>query len=293
MLAALIVVFREVLEAGIITGVVLAASQGVTHRGRWIAAGIAAGVLGSLVIALFAREIATMFEGSGQELLNAAILAVAVVMLVWTVVWMASHGRQMAADLKAMGRDVREGRRPLAALAIAVGMAVLREGAEIVLFLYGIMASGDESTVDVAIGGAIGILLGAGVSFVLYRGLAAIPVRHLFRTTGVLISLLAAGLAAQSVGIVQSVGLLQRLAEPVWDTEWLLADDSVVGRVLHSLIGYTAQPTGLQVIAYIVILVLIAVLSRIPGRVSARTPPASAAGRADPAPHSPSLARRP
>ena len=261
MLAALIIVFREVLEAGIIIGVVLAASEGVRGRGLWIAGGVLAGVAGSGVIALFASEIAGMFDGSGQEVLDAAILAVAVVMLVWTVVWMASHGRQMAADMKAVGRDVRDGRRPLAALAIVVGMAVLREGAEVVLFMFGIVAAGSETATDVAIGSALGVGGGVLISYALYRGLVAIPLKHLFQVTTVLISLLAAGLAAQVVRFLQESGFVQSLADPVWNTSWLLTDDGPVGRVLRTLIGYSAQPSGMQAIAYVGTLAVIVVLS--------------------------------
>lgn len=103
------------------------------------------GIAGSAVLALFADTIASTFDGSGQDILNAAILSVAVVMLVWTVVWMASHGKHMVMEMKEVGRDVKEGRKPLAALAIVVGMAVLREGVEIVLFLYGIASTGGDS----------------------------------------------------------------------------------------------------------------------------------------------------
>ncbi|TCT07669.1 FTR1 family iron permease [Aquabacter spiritensis] len=262
MLAALIIVFREVLEAGLIVGVMLAASEGIKGRGLVIWTGIAGGIVGSGVIALFAEQISNLFDGSGQELLNAAILAVAVIMLVWTVVWMASHGKEMVLEMKAVGRDVKEGRKPLAALGIVVGMAVLREGVEIVLFMYGIAVSG-ESALNVAIGFALGVLAGAAVSFVLYRGLVAIPVKHLFKTTTILITLLAAGLAAQSVGILQDAGFIQSLSDPVWNTNWLLADDSAVGRVLRTLIGYRAEPTGMQVLAYAATILVIVALSRI------------------------------
>ncbi len=261
MLAAMIIVFREVLEAGLIVGVMLAASEGVIGRGKVISLGIAGGVLGSALIALFAEQISNLFDGSGQELLNAAILAVAVVMLVWTVVWMASHGKEMVMEMKSVGKEVREGRKPLAALGIVVGMAVLREGVEIVLFMYGITVSG-ESPMNVAIGFALGILAGAAVSFVLYRGLVAIPVKHLFKTTTILITLLAAGLAAQSVGILQDAGFIQQLSDPLWDTSFILADDGPIGRVLRTLVGYRAQPTGMEVLAYVATVVVIVGLSR-------------------------------
>ncbi|WP_127091917.1 FTR1 family iron permease [Aquabacter cavernae] len=262
MLAAFIIVFREVLEAGLIVGVMLAATEGVAGRGRVIALGIGGGVLGSALIALFAEKIATLFDGSGQDVLNAAILGVAVIMLVWTVVWMASHGKEMVMEMKAVGREVREGSKPLAAVGIVVGMAVLREGVEVVLFMYGI-AIGGESPLNVALGFALGVLAGAAVSFALYRGLVAIPVKALFKTTTILITLLAAGLAAQAVGILQDTGFIQSLSDPLWDTSWLLSDDGPVGRVLRTMVGYRAQPTGMQVLAYIGTVLVIVVLSRI------------------------------
>lgn len=263
MLAALLVVFREVLEAGIVIGVVLAASEGIRGRGLWISAGVLGGVLGSGVLAIFAESISNLFDGSGQEVLNAAILAVAVVMLVWTVVWMASHGREMVIQMQAIGREVQEGRKPLTALAVVVGMAVLREGAEVVLFAYGIMSTGMESVPDVVMGGALGLLAGAAVAFILYRGLVAVPLKHLFKVTAAVITLLAAGLSAQVVGILQDAGFIQSLADPVWNSSWLLSDEGAVGRVLRTLVGYRAQPTGMQVIAYLATVAVIVVASSI------------------------------
>src|SRR5690242_15058345 len=128
MLSSLIIVFREVIEAGLIVGIVLAATKGVFRRGLWVALGVAAGVVGACLVALFAGEISNLFEGSGQELFNASILLLAVMMLTWHNVWMASHGREIAREMKAMGAAVSTGQRTLTALAVVVGVAVLREG---------------------------------------------------------------------------------------------------------------------------------------------------------------------
>src|SRR5258708_12798755 len=99
MFGALIIVFREVIEAGLIIGIVLAATRGVSGRGRWVATGVLAGTLGAGVVALFTEAIANAFEGSGQELLNAGVLGIAVVMLMWHAAWMARHGRALAAQM--------------------------------------------------------------------------------------------------------------------------------------------------------------------------------------------------
>src|SRR3978361_1098448 len=141
MLAALIIVFREVFEAGLIIGIVLAVTRTVPHRNLWIGGGVLGGVAGACLVAAFAGALSNLFAGSGQELFNASILGIAVVMLTWHNVWMARHGRELAAEMRAAGEAVASGRSSLAALAVVVGVAVLREGSEVVLFLYGILAS--------------------------------------------------------------------------------------------------------------------------------------------------------
>src|ERR1700755_734360 len=117
MLAALLIVFREVVEAGLIVGIVLAANQGMSGRVLWVGYGIAGGVAGACLVAAFAGELAALFEGSGQEMFNAAILLLAVAMLTWHNVWMASHGRAMAREMRAVGQAVAEGQRSMLALA--------------------------------------------------------------------------------------------------------------------------------------------------------------------------------
>ena len=145
MLAAAIIVFREVLEAALIVGIVLAASAGAPRRGFWVSTGLVGGVVGAGLVALFAAEIAAAAAGIGQELLNAVILLLAVGMLGWHNVWMSRHGRELAATAREVGDAVISGARPLYVLAVVVGLAVLREGSETVLFLYGIAAGGGLS----------------------------------------------------------------------------------------------------------------------------------------------------
>lgn len=265
MLAALIIVFREVIEAGLIVGIVLAATSGVPHRGRWIAGGVTAGVLGACIVAAFAGEIANLFSGSGQELFNASILALAVLMLTWHNVWMAGHGREMARHMKSVGSAVSAGERPMTALAVVVGVAVLREGSEVVLFLYGIGQS--TSAAGMLAGGALGIAAGVAVSALMYFGLLAIPPGKLFRTTAWLITLLAAGMAAQAVMFVQNAGYLSGLTRSLWDTSWLLPDGGegfrgILGKMLHTLVGYTAAPDAAQLIVYLATIAAIFGLTR-------------------------------
>ena len=124
--------------------------------------------------------------------------------------------------MRTLGADVAAGRRSLLALSVVVGVAVLREGSEVVLFLYGIAASGGTSAAAMLLGGFLGVLAGAGVSALMYFGLLTIPAGRLFAATSGLITLLAAGLAAQALPFVQQGGAVEVLTTP-WDTSSLLS----------------------------------------------------------------------
>lgn len=263
MLAALLIVFRETIEAGLIVGIVLAATRGLPGRGRWVGYGVAGGLAGAALLAAFAEAISDAFAGSGQELFNAAVLAFAVGMLVWHNAWMAAHGRDLSRNLRQVGAEVASGRRSLAALTLVVGVAVLREGSETVLFLAGVLTSGETSSWPVAEGGLLGLGSAAALSALLYLGLVSLPVRRLFAVTSGLVTLLAAGLAAQAVGFLQQAGHAEVLTATAWDSSWLLPDASIAGRLLHTLIGYTAAPDGLQVGAYCLTIGVTAGLMRI------------------------------
>src|SRR5215472_14333906 len=231
MLGAAIIVFREVLEAALIVGIVLAASVGAPRRGFWVSTGLVSGVLGAVLVALFAAEIAAAAAGIGQELLNAVILLLAVAMLGWHNIWMSRHGRELAATARQVGDDVISGARPLYVLAIVVGLAVLREGSETVLFLYGITAAGGVNAGSLVAGGTLGLAGGVATGVALYFGLLRIPARRLFTVTGWMVLLLAAGMASQAAGFLVQADMLPALGDAVWDTSAVLTDGSLVGKV--------------------------------------------------------------
>jgi high-affinity iron transporter len=268
MAGALIIVLREVIEAGLIVGIALAATRTLPSRGLYVAGGILAGLLGAALVATFAGALSNALAGAGQEVFNAAILGIAVIMLGWHNVWMARHGRRIGEDMRRLGRDVLSGSRSLTALAIVVAVAVLREGSEVALFLYGVVISSGESGLSLVLGGLVGLLLGAGISGLTYLGLTVIPPRHLFRVTSVLIGFMAAGMAAQSVAFLEQADIATGLGDVVWNTSSLLADNSIAGRVLHTLLGYTGKPTELQLVVYL------ATLGTIFGVMKLLAPPA-------------------
>jgi len=257
MFGTAIIVFREVLEASLIIGILAAATRSVPNSRRWLSAGLVAGLAGSGLVAAFTDVIGSLASGVGQEIFNAIVLGIAVLMLAWHNIWMSSHGAALAASAKSAGNNIRDGSSECSVLLVIVGIAVLREGSETVLFLYGIAASGDGGHTSMLIGGLVGMLAGVAVGYTLYAGLLRIPLRWFFTATGILVLLLAAGLASQAAHFLIQADLLPSLAAPLWDTSSVLPENGLPGMLLHSLIGYDSRPAGMQIVFYLSALVAI------------------------------------
>jgi len=258
MFATAVIVFREVLEAALLIGIVAAATRAVPGRNRWLAAGIAAGLLGACLVALGTNRIAEMASGIGQELFNATVLGIAVIMLAWHNLWMSSHGAALAADARNLGKAVNEGRRERSVVLVVTALAVLREGSETVLFLYGIAASEGGASMPMLVGGMAGVAAGGAAGYLLYAGLLRIPLRWFFTATSVLVLFLAAAMASQAARFLIQADVLPSLAAPLWDTSTWLPQTSLVGTLLHGLVGYEARPAGMQIVFYAVALAVIA-----------------------------------
>lgn len=266
MIASFIISFREFLEISIIITIILAATRGVAGRNLWVAAGIGGGVVGAGVVAIFAENISVAMEGVGQEIFNAAILAIAVMMIIWTVVWMQSHGRALAQKMKQVGKAVSDGDTPLYSLAVVVSLAMWREGAEIVLFMAGIISSSGESIFAILVGGVAGAALAIAIGTLLYFGLIKLSSKHLFRVTSWLLILLACGMSAQIAGFLNAADKLPALGH-TWDSGWLLPQDSIIGKILHAMLGYSERPSVIQLIFYAVTLAVIVLLLKITKRI--------------------------
>lgn len=257
MWGAAIVVFREVFEIAIILCVVLAATQGLKDRAKWINLGILGGAIGAVLFALITQSLAVLTDGAGKQYFNAAVLLSAVLMIGWTVIWMKQHSRTIVSELKQVSNDISQGVKPLHMLSIAIGLAVLREGSEIVVFVYGLVAANQTTVVGAFLGGLIGLGMGIVFGLFMYHGLLRISIKYLFQVTSVLLTLIAAGMAANAAGKLVSAGLLPSLVKSVWDTSAILSQHDLLGRFLFILIGYQDHPNGMQVLFYVATVAII------------------------------------
>jgi FTR1 family protein len=276
MISSAIVVFREVFEIALIVGIVLAATNGIPHRKKSIYLGFGVGLAGSLVVAFFTGQISQMAYGVGQEIFNASILFIAAGFIGWTLLWMKRHAREMKNHFSELGRAVADGDIPFYSLAIVIALAMLREGSEIALFTYGMLAAG-QSPLSLAIGSGLGLISGSALGILFYLGLINISTRFFFQITGLLLMFVVAGMISQGVGFLTAAGTFETLSFTVWDSSWLLSEHGILGQSLKALLGYTAQPTAIQLIAYIFTLGVFFMLMKLTDKKRKSASPSAAA----------------
>jgi high-affinity iron transporter len=250
MAGAFLILLREGFEAALIIGIILAvlARLGEMRHVPYVFWGVACAALGSVVFALFANGVSDLFGGAGQELLNCAILAVAAVMITYVMVWMKESRKHIEEQLKGEVNQRVSG-HGMGVFTLAF-LSVFREGAESVLFLWGVILGGGESAARVITGGLLGLATAVAICWMLFQGGRRIPLRQFFTATTWMLVLLAAGMLGHAAGLLVAVDWLPALVYQVWDTSAVLPDHRGVGSVLAILIGYNANPTLTEVLVW-------------------------------------------
>jgi high-affinity iron transporter len=246
-----LIVFRETVEAALFVGIVAASTRGVIHRTRWLSFGVAAGAMGSVLMASAMDRISSWADGIGQDIVTLCILSIALCMLAWHCILVSPNSNQMVQDAKQIGTSTSQGDKTLWALAVAVALSVLREGAETVLFVSGLITGSSESQGTIILSVAIGLTMGAFTGWLIYEGLGKVKPQRLFAVTNILILMLAGSLASQLAKTASQADWISLFGEQAWDISVLLPNDSAIGMVLHGVIGFDASPTQLQVLFYL------------------------------------------
>ncbi len=242
MLAAAIIVFREMLELGLILGIISAALHDVSNKLKLILLGSSIGIVLCSILAITFHYITNMFDGNGQEILNIIILAISIICITLTLIWINDN-------IKNLHLKLANNYSNSISIILIIALATAREGAEAILFLYGILASGAK-VVDLVIGLVIGLFLSSLSGIFIYTGLLKLPTKYFFKIINILLILLAAGMSSQLANYLSAIGIIEALSSSMWNSQWLIADDTIIGRILYSLIGYSSHPTELQVLFY-------------------------------------------
>lgn len=248
----LFIVWRESVEAMLVIGILYAwlnkNPEGAAGK-RWLWGGVGVGLAMAAALAFGLFAVSSAFE-NGQEIFQTVLVFTASALIVHMVLWMREHGRTLKRDLES-GLAEHAARANWWGVLILTAIAVAREGSETVVFLYGMLASADGSTlVSMATAALAGFVLALGTFYLLQLGGRILSWRLFFRLTEILLLLLAAALFISGVEKLISMDVLPALVDPVWDSSGLLDDMSPTGGVVASLTGYRAHPALTSLIAY-------------------------------------------
>lgn len=239
---AFFVVWRESLEAFLIAGILFAWLKANDDSGRGRLAlfvGLAAGVGLAMLLGWALLSAQDELTGEALEIFQTATLFVAAGLITQMVLWMRKHGRQMKARLNAELSAAAESSGHLG-IAIVAALAVAREGAETVIFLYGMAQEGDLT--PLLLGTLSGLTAAAATAWLAAKSLARLNIGRLLHISSILLLILASALLLTAMDRLIGAGWLPPLIDPVWDTSMLLDDTSTGGRLIANFAGYRARP---------------------------------------------------
>ncbi len=250
MIAALLIAFREGLEAALIIGIVFGylkkTGQTAYRRQAWI--GVLAAVVTCIAVAVGIQIIGAELEGAAEQIFEGTTMLLAVAFLTWMVFWMRYQSRNMKSSLEQELQRALNAGQGRGMMAVTF-LAVFREGVELALFLSA--AAFASNGVDTLVGGVAGIGISALVGYLIYASVARLNLRRFFSVTSFMLLVFAAGLFALGIHEFQEAGLLPTIVEHLWNINYLIDENSAVGQLLKAVIGYTSSPSLLQVVGYV------------------------------------------
>jgi high-affinity iron transporter len=257
MVGPFIVTLREGFEAALILGIMYtylhkigaARHYGYVTRGAWL------GVLASVGLGAAVSLLSGPLLDLGPDIIGLAVMFTAVIALTWHGYWMQRHARAIKGQVQRRIDEAHAAQR-LWIVGLIAFTGVFREGAETVLFLWGLTTQATSASGWAAAAGAVlGLAAAAALGWAIFRGGRRVSLPRFFAITSALLILVAAGMFSSGIGKLEAFGILPQ-SPVMWDTSALISDQGLVGGFLGGLVGYRARPTGLELAAYAVYLVV-------------------------------------
>jgi high-affinity iron transporter len=252
-----VVTLREGFEAALILGIVCTYLQkiGAERYYHYVTRGGLLGVLASIVLGVLVSVLSGPLLDFGPDVIALGVIFLAVIVLTWHGYWMRQHARAVKGDVQRRIDEAQATHR-LWIVGLLAFTGVFREGAETVLFLWGLMAQATSTSGWAGAAGAVlGLLMAAALGWAIFRGGRHVSLPRFFAITSVFLLLLAAGMFSTGVGRLEAMGVLPQ-SSIAWDTSFVLDDHGFVGGFLNGLVGYRAKPSLVEAGSYLFYLIV-------------------------------------
>jgi high-affinity iron transporter len=247
MLVTVIIFLREALEAALILSVLLAVSFQLIRSREWILPALCIGLIGGGVTANYLGEISNMFEGAGQEIMNASFLLAMVILINIICLWLSRFLFQIQACHNfLLAKYIR------LIFIIYVAIAITHEGSELTIYSYSYSLA-HNNILPLIIGSSLGLGIGASLGAIIYYLLISLQKQTLIKVSICILMLIAAGMASQATLYLIQSGWLPSQS-PLWDTSGFIPERSVLGQLLYAFMGYEATPSLIQVSSYFAVI---------------------------------------
>ncbi len=250
-----IIVFREFLEISLLIGFLSSVGSHIKDFRIILSSGIMLGIVGASILAFFTDQISNSLDGVGSEIFDASIILMTVFLMCATLIWVKQQS-SMSNKISLINEHSDSLYAKMTFVAV-VATSIFREGAEIVLILHSFSAIAQNDAMNHLSGFMIGALCGCICGVALYIGLFQFAKRRIFQITSFFMTFIAAGLSAEAAKILASVGVLDDMGAPIWDTSWIVSDQGILGKFLKIFIGYSAKPYGVELVFYLLTIMII------------------------------------
>lgn len=243
--SALVIALREGIEMTLIAGIVLAylTQIGARRAHRWVWLGIGAAAAVSVGFLGLLNVLNAEFEGATEQIFEGLTMLLAAGFLTWMIFWMLRQARYLKGELQRAVQETLAAGGAAWGICLLVFFAVVREGVETALLLFAAPGEGK------LLGSVLGLAAAIAIGVLIYAFGRRIDLRTFFKVTGVLLVFFAAGLVTHGVHEFVEVGVIS--GGPVlFDLTRTLPDSDGAGAMLRSLLGYSADPTLIEGIAY-------------------------------------------
>ncbi len=255
-MAELIIVFREVLEATLIVGILYTflkqtnQNESITKLWQGVLVALAASVVGSFLFQQFAGG----FKGQAGKVFEGIVMIVAAGVLGTVIVWMAKN-KNIAEDLKGKAEQALSSNKVGLGIFLLAFVSVFREGIETILFLYGVMMKQGGLSISLSLLGAV---MGIGMGYLIFVQGKKVPLKTFFNVSSILLIFVAAGMFAYGIHELESAGIIPDYGR-IWDINPakladgsypLMHDKGYVGSLLKGLFGYNGDPSLIELLAW-------------------------------------------